>query len=319
MISKFKFGESLHLLLSALSISNNRLSKGINVDSSLISRWLHEQRIPSYHSKHIENIALFLSQSILNLFQEQRLNEAINLIYENPDEILGTKDRVMKALLKSQGYSLEGKKIETTKKLSLNPIQIINLSKEDYIVIGSKNILLATLSLIEIATHKKCKNHNMIYISYSNNIDISNFYEDFIDWRDVVLKSLTHGYTVKFLFKVNRKLNLNMIINFLHFAKPLIETGRFLPYYYNAYDTFDLGSESTIIPGIGALTCLSTNANSEIDSAFYMKNQVVIDILSDNFNTFISTSCKSLSEYYTLDHNDSFIESESIDVNYFRD
>lgn len=70
MSEKVTFGECLRLLLLALDISNNRLAKGINVDASLVSRWLHEQRIPSYNSDHLENIAVFLSENILNSLQK---------------------------------------------------------------------------------------------------------------------------------------------------------------------------------------------------------------------------------------------------------
>ena len=110
MIKKIRFGECLNMLLSALNISNNRLSKSINVDSSLISRWLHEKRIPSYRTNYIENISEYLSQNILNSFQEQRLDEVINTLCENIDSKMSVKDKINKVLLEAQGYSLETKK-----------------------------------------------------------------------------------------------------------------------------------------------------------------------------------------------------------------
>jgi len=308
MITKIKFGECLHLLLSALDISNNRLSKAINVDSSLISRWMHEKRIPLYHSNYIENIASFLSQNVLNSFQEQHLNEAINIISVNIDKTLDTKDRIMKALLQSQGCSLESKKAALGKKNSdLKSIQRINLSKENNIIIGRKNIISAMLSLIEIAIKEKCINNNVIYMSCNSNINVTNFYDDFICLRDVVLKALRNGYTVRFLFKLTR--NLTATINFIKFLQPLIETGHLLLYYYKAYDTFDFGRESTIIPNIGALSILSTTPSFGIDSAFYIENQVGIDILSNNFNAILFNSSKSLVKYYTLDESLEYIDS----------
>jgi len=148
MITKVKFGKCLQLLLDSLNISGNRLSKEINVDSSLISRWIHEQRIPPYHSNYIDSIATSLSQHILNSIQEENLNAVTNIVCGNISTDLSTKDRIMKALLEAQGRSLEGKKKETAqKKILLNPIKKINLSKEDNnIIIGRKNVLDAMLS-----------------------------------------------------------------------------------------------------------------------------------------------------------------------------
>ncbi len=123
MTTKIKFGECLHLLMSSLDISNSRLSKGLNLDSSLISRWLHEKRIPAYHSNYIESISSFLSEGILNSFQKQRLDDAINLVCPNLDETLTTKDRITKALLESQGFSLECKKTPIIKQLPLSHLR----------------------------------------------------------------------------------------------------------------------------------------------------------------------------------------------------
>lgn len=313
MISKVKFGESLRLLLSALDMSNNRLAKGINVDSSLISRWLNEQRIPIYNSNHLGSISIFLSKSILNSLQEQHLNEAIHLICANIDLILNTKDRIMKALLESQGCSFEYKKEDTIKqKSSTKSIKIINLLEKDSIIIGRINILSAMLSLIEEATKENLKGYNVIYMSFNRSLSVVKFHEDFILLRDVVLKALKRGYTVKFLFNLHH--NMKESLNFIIFAKPLIETGAFLLYYHKFHNAYHTDREVTIIPGIGALSCLSTNPNSEIDSAFYIKNQLGIDVLGSNFNAFLLSSCKPLMKYYTLDKNlvykDSLVKNE---------
>ncbi|MBU3144121.1 hypothetical protein [Clostridium sp. CF012] len=311
MITKIKFSECLRLLLSALDMSNNRLAKGINVDSSLVSRWLHEQRIPSYNSNHLEAIALFLSKSILNSLQEQRLNEYINTI--NIDITLNAKDKIMKVLLESQGYSMDSKKKDAIfKKNSTKSVEIINLPDKNSLIIGRKKILSAMLSLIEKSTKVTCKKNNIIYISFNSSSNVIKPYEDFMRWRDVVLKALKHGYTVKFIFDLMDNLKESLI--FLNFAKPLLETGTFLIYYYKFYETFNFGREVTIIPGIGALSCLSTSHNSEVYGAFYVKSEVGIDILGDNFNAFLLSSSKPLMKYYTLDKNlaycDSIVKSE---------
>ncbi|MBU3155365.1 hypothetical protein LL037_24200 [Clostridium estertheticum] len=313
MITKVKFGECLQLLLSSLDMSNNRLSKGINVDSSLISRWLHEQRIPSYHGNYIESITNFLSENILNSIQEERLNDVLNIVCGHAYVKIPIKGKLMKALLESQGRSLEGKRIRTNKK--------IDLSNKDNnnIIIGRKNVLASILTLIETAGKEKCKNNNVIYLSSDNNLDLIKIQEDFIGWKEAILKALINGWTVKFLFKLNQ--NTKEIMNLILLAIPLLETGRFLLYYYKTYDVASQGREVAIIPGKGALSCFSTSLNSEIDCAFYTNNQVGIDILCKNFNIILLPLSKSLMEYYDLDeslaYNNSLDESDNTSGNQF--
>ncbi|MCB2357820.1 hypothetical protein [Clostridium estertheticum] len=307
MITKVKFGECLQLLLSSLDMSNNRLAKGINVDSSLISRWLHEQRIPSYHGNYIESITNFLSENIFNSIQEQRLHDVLNIVCGNAYINIPIKGKLMKALLESQGRSLEGKRIRTNKK--------IDLSNKDNnnIIIGRKNVLAAILTLIEKAGKEKCKDNNVICLSSDNNLDLMKIQEDFIGWKEAILKALINGWTVKFLFKLNQ--NIKEIMNLILFTIPLLETGRFFLYYYKTYDVASQGREVVIIPGEGAFSCFSTTLNSEIDCAFYTNNQVGIDILCKNFNIILLPLSKSLMDYYDLDesiaYNNSLDESDN--------
>ncbi|MGK0468644.1 hypothetical protein [Clostridium sp.] len=294
MITKVKFGEYLKLLLSSLDISNSRLAKGINVDSSLISRWLHEQRIPSYHGNYIESITNFLCGNILNSIQEQRLNDVLNIVCGNIDITMSWKDRIMRALLEAQGCSLEDKKLRNDKKIDLS-------NDNNNIIIGRKNVLAAILSLIEVAGKEKCENNNVICLSSDNNLDLIKIQEDFAGWKEAILEALINGWTVKFLFKLNQ--NLKEIINLILISIPLIQTGRFLPYFYKTYDTPSLGREVIVIPYKEAFSCFSTGINSEIDCAMHTVNQVGIDILYKNFNSILLPLSKPLIKYYDLEEN----------------
>ena len=61
----------------ALDISMNQLSKAINVDSSLVSRWVSGKRIPAYNTIYIDSITEYFSRNIKNSFQEQNLNKVL--------------------------------------------------------------------------------------------------------------------------------------------------------------------------------------------------------------------------------------------------
>jgi hypothetical protein len=126
LTSNIKFGECLKFLLSTLDISSNKLSKAINVDSSLVNRWIHEKRIPAYTTTYIESISDYLSMNIHNTFQEKRLNEFFLNVYENSEsaniDADSTKKKIKRALLEAQGYSIEcnRKEQKEAKALSAN-------------------------------------------------------------------------------------------------------------------------------------------------------------------------------------------------------
>ncbi len=61
MSEQFLFGECLGVFLSELNVSRSRLAKEINVDRSLVSRWISGERIPSYDASYLEDISRFLS------------------------------------------------------------------------------------------------------------------------------------------------------------------------------------------------------------------------------------------------------------------
>ena len=53
------FGECLKELIEIFNLNGSILAKGINVDSSLVYKWLRNERVPSYNSTHIDSIANF--------------------------------------------------------------------------------------------------------------------------------------------------------------------------------------------------------------------------------------------------------------------
>lgn len=339
MLTNVKFGEFLKLLLSALDISINRLSKAINVDSSLVNRWINGKRIPPYNTLYIESISEYLSKNVQNTFQMQHLNELLLNVNEDNESAVDLKEKIKKALKEAQGYSYECKKEETkaitthmknkeeiSKSLTNNNfdferensisdepytwnapnhINSIPLSSNDKIIFGIKNIFTAGISLLETAVSQQCKDNNIIYITYNNDLDIKAFScNELMLWRDLLLNALNNGWYVIFLLRLNN--NINRTIKFMNFVLPLMKTGRFNIYYFKKYGVFATERELYVISGIGALSCFSTNPNSEISCAFYLENKAAVDILKDYFNVLLETYAKPLIKYYSQDINSEY-------------
>ncbi|NLK35905.1 MAG: helix-turn-helix transcriptional regulator, partial [Gracilibacteraceae bacterium] len=70
------FGECLKKLLKIMNLKGSALAKGINVDPSLVYKWLRNERVPSYSSYHIDSITDFLMKCIINSFQHTKIINA---------------------------------------------------------------------------------------------------------------------------------------------------------------------------------------------------------------------------------------------------
>lgn len=330
MITNIKFGECLKFLLSTLDISINRLSKAINVDSSLVNRWIHGKRIPSYGTPYIDGISEYLSNNVYNTFQRQSINELFLNVCEDNELTYNIKEKIKKLLLESQGYSIVSKKKEgkesnnfsankekTPKFIDKNQYDIISenttlntdnithfssLSKEDKIIFGSENVLAASISLLEAAAKKQCRDSNTIYVTYNNDRYLESYPNNsLINWRNALLKAINNGWNVVTLLKLNN--NTDRTIEFINLAKPLIQTGKFVTYYIKKYDSFATGEEVIIIPKIGVLSCFSNNLSSEVCSAFYLKNKAAVDVLKNHFINFIRTCALPLVKNYSDENN----------------
>lgn len=328
MKEKMKFGSCLKILLTTLGINMNQLSKAINVDSSLVSRWINNKRIPSVNASYIDNISEYLSKNIHNTFQMQNLNELfINICEDNELLLEDIKLKIKKVLLESQGYSIECEKndgstskeqiskllnyyqsdceetkteVDSSNKRMFKYTQFIDLSQEDKVVIGNKNVFAASIHLFETAAKKRGKKGDVIYISFINDIGIINdSYTYLVYFRNLVLKVIEKGWNVCFLLRLTN--NIDRTIKFMNFAAPLINSGKFSPYYLKKYDMSTASKEIIVVPEAGALFCLPNNPYSKIDNAFYFKNTVAVDIVKNYFNAVLATDAKLLVKFYTRD------------------
>lgn len=309
-----KFSECLISLLSILDISANRLSKAINVDSSLVNRWVNGKRVPGYSSLHIQSIAEYFAKNILNSLQVQRLNELFLRVCGNHEFTGDQKEKITKILLEAQGFSIECKRKEQKQSKQSNSQQLycqnineltpsVVLSSADKIIFTTEDIFSAAVSLLEIAARQKCGINNTIYITYNSDLDIVN--RDLIRClRNALLKVINNGWNVILLLRLNN--NTNRMIRLINFAKPLIKTGRFNPYYINKYDTSASSKENLTIPGIGVLSCFSTKSNSEINCAFYLRNKFAVKVFTDYYQIVLADYAQPLTKYYSPENSIDF-------------
>jgi len=334
-MNNMTFGECLKRLLSALDVSMNRLSKAINVDNSLVNRWIHGERIPPYGTSYIENIADYLSKNVHNTFQINRLNEALQSDCKCSNDEDNIEEKIKKLLYESQGYSIEHKSKEKKKlknkainmnnaKLTSashvnfeneNKIEIIRnnipdfntsveLSSNDKIIFGNENIFLAWIYLLENALKQNCNDNKIIYVTFNNSsVDMINNNDKLILLRDHFSLAINNGWKILILVKIDN--NIGRTVKFIKFVWPLIETEGLILYNYKKYGIVDAERETYIISGVGALSIFTNNKTSGIDCAFYLRSKQAVEVLEDYFNVLLKNHTRLLLKKYTKD---SYIE-----------
>lgn len=334
MNSNISFGECLKYLLTTLDISMSRLSKVINVDSSLINRWIHGKRIPPYGTSYIEKIAEFLSKNIYNTYQIEKINELYKKIYGDTRFINNEEEKIRKMLLETQGYSIENKKIEKIahknyyansnhnqvfklhskymKEQGKNEInnnfnQITNsiqLSHDDMIICEIDNIFTAAITLTEEAAKKKSSKGNVIYITFDNKDFNTISYKKLNYWKDTLLKAIGNDWQVIYLMKVDNNANITYI--FFNLLLPLIQTKKVTLFSFDKYDTISSQRLVFLASGIGAMSSFPTNSNFITDRCFYFKNHAAIDIFKNYIEVLIETQAHSILNYYSENNNDEY-------------
>lgn len=325
-----KFSDCLKLMLSNLGISSNRLSKAINVDSSLVNRWINGKRIPSYHTAYIEQISEFLAKNIYNTYQKQRISDLITEACGSNDNSLPIKDQIFHMLSEAQGYSLEcyqkelkehkstGKKAHSLYSEEITALGTSSsFSAKDKILIGQQMITQTTLHLLEDIGKKRPRKDDTIYIVLDDlptNIYIDHELKNF---QDSLIRIMENGWNLLLLIKPIQ--DIDCYIDFINFLKPLIHSNKFHLYYMKRYDSYVMGEKLIIVPNTGALICLHNELPASLSNAFYFTNQAAVTIYLSHFKELMARGAKPLIEHCesSLHYNNHLLKLEEAEYSRF--
>ncbi|MEA4827042.1 MAG: XRE family transcriptional regulator [Clostridium sp.] len=336
------FGECLSELLKIFNIKGSSLSRAINVDSSLIYKWLGNKRVPSYNSPYINLITSFFVNNINNSFQKEIIIETLRKWSSKELDTINVEEEIRKHLLESQGYSIElllnknnKRKFEVlpntrdmtypneTSKLDLINKNIII---EDFdsrkklfcgtdtvnIINGNKEVLYSALNILESIPKQPCDNNDTILITFNSNMDLLPTYKEFnIKWKNALYNVLKNGWKVIYLVNLND--NVKRTIKIIEDMQLALSTGRYYIYYYKRKSDIFSANELIIVPKICALYCFSSHLKNQIDSAFFFKSKKSIEILSGHFSQIFSSAKPLLNSYPSqqcIEFHSVFTESE---------
>jgi len=300
-----EFGQSLEYLLTSLNISINRLAKAINVDGSLVNRWVNGRRIPAYNSMYIEDITEFLARNVKNSWQIKHIEKLFEEVGGTDVDSLSIEDKIRKILYESQGYSIEiQKKKKADSKLQRNMKErtflsscLYHLSPQDKIIFGTPNILEVINETLDYAVGSLLPAKRRIYITFFNEVFIdNNDYEHLIRFQNLLLKLLQNNWEVHLLAKLND--NNHRTLELINFIKVFICSGQFFIYYLDNNDQTLVGKDYVVIPGYCAVACFIINF---INACSFFRTSAAVELYTKYVENLISNYGQPLLTYYPLE------------------
>lgn len=320
MKENITYGECLAEVLKALDLKSSRLAREINIDSSLVYKWLRNERIPPYNSLYINLILNCLSKIITNPFQRKSI---IELLSDYGFQLSDTSDTnilnsLRQILENSQGYSIKLKnKMKSERSHSSSGAAVIagfnnnidiKSSSNDcrrckmafcdnfiknrkisdgfdnvQIVKGSLEVTDSLVALLAQAPEKPLSDDNAILITLYNDLQLQLFTRDiYHDYIKNLYDLLSNGW--KCILHIMLDNNTDRTIKIIEGVQSLLATGNLSIYYYpNKTYIHAKEAELCVIPQTGALLCLPAYTSDQVDSAFLFRSKISIEILSSRY------------------------------------
>jgi len=341
------FGECLDAILNALDIRCSKLAKEINVDPSLVYKWIRGERVPSYDTPYIELISNYITTRTNNNFHTEAITDLLSKygIEITSDTDLNNIIRLW--LQNAQGYSIKLKKkakarknnnldniysvasllknfdtIKFTKKNNYKPNNIdhdsamngnIFCSYDNIQVIkGRIEVIYSIIKLLKQACKEPDSDDDKILITFNSEMDI--LLND-IDLRHKFLyalyDALNYGWSI--IFEITLNNNTQRTIKIIECLQSLISRGNLAIYYHKINDDIFVLNELYIIPHTGALFCFSSKAGHQVDRAFWYHEKESIDTLTTYYFqqlTFAKPLLKSYPSQKTIEFQQAFAEAE---------
>lgn len=313
----------LKQLLNILSINENKLAKAINVDPSLVSRWVNGKRPISTKSDYIKVISDYLSKNVYDKVQiskiqsmcqhlEVETNRDYNDVKENIHNLLEASQRRIIANIKSERY-----KESNNAKLDVSqyPYCVNDIQKysDEYAHEYSNNnicygaqkfeiyyenisILNKLYNMFKGAEYTKPVSQNTIMITFLSNIDFTHDYDIFNSRLLKILPGIiANGWNISLILLFNNnKYKTKKIIQLI---KEILPTSSVNIYYIKKYGMINNPVDTIIVPGIGAMTCFYNAENTRIENAFFFNDKAVMNILEKQFLNLYSQSIPLLNIY----------------------
>ena len=341
------FGECLAAILNALDLKCSKLAREINVDPSLIYKWLRGERVPPYDTPYITLISDYVARKISNSYQRETIIDLLDKHEIGTPETnrMDIQNRIKLWLQEAQGYSMKLKKKASTRKRNnsdnvssiagfLNSIDTKRNESEagfkehdsdinrNYfhscdkiqVIKGRMEVLYSAIKLFNQAKKEPAPDDDMILITFNSEMDILLDDKDLrYKWLHALYDALSYGWNIILQIKLNN--NIQRTIKIIEDLQILLSQGHLSIYYHKTNDDIFVLNELYIVPRTGALFCFSSNDGKQVDRAFWYHEKESIDALSSYFFQYLSFAKPLLKSYpsqKTIEYLQALTEAEEV-------
>lgn len=308
------YGQCLSDILEAYDLKCSKLAREINIDSSLIYKWLRNERVPPYDSPYIELIINCLSKREINIHQRKALIEVLN---DNEIEVFEPNDTLILKHLKSilqnaQAYSI---KLHDKLKNNRRGYQKDKHSICDSVQVfrGSTDVLHAAVSLLDQALKIPLPSRDSIIVTIDSELKLLLLEKSLSRQFFLKLHELQNkGW--KLIMEIKLDHNIDRIIKIIEDIQMLLSGGNLSIYYLDKLGNNPvMGNELIVVPELGALLGFSAFTKGVIDSAFLFRSKNSMDLLSAQFFQSINYAKPLIKTYpsqMSMEFHQVFAESE---------
>jgi len=344
------FSECLTAILDALDLKCSKLAKEINVDPSLIYKWLRGERVPPYDTPYIDLISNYIAGKISNNFQMKAITDLLDKHgIELSESNMDLQNKIKIWLLEAQGYSIKLKKKEKTRiKNNWDNVSSVagffkNIDNIKYIkgdnckpdmigydsainesiicsydniqvIKGRMEVIYSIIKLLKQAQKEPKSEDNIILITINSEMDIL-LDDEYLKYELIhtLYDAISYGWNI--IFQIRLDNNIQRTISIIEAMQALLSQGNITIYYHKTTDNVFILNELCIIPDTGALFCFSSKIGQEVDRAFRYYEKESIDILKAYFFqqlTFAKPLLKSYPPQKTIEFQQAFAEMEEV-------
>lgn len=300
------FGECLTMLLDKFSISGSKLSRALNVDPSLVNKWMHNKRVVPHNSNYIEQIADYICKCVPSYILEEAVSDMIEMFklkigrYEKQRcckaivELLSSTQDVVNMVREGDGNLnlsntafLESADLVGTGSTRLKArIAKSSLSGMCTAIEGLDNIMDTASLLLSETLQKFQSGPGTIMATNFTDLDIVSQYKGYrTDFYNLLMELFKRDWGMVRLYRLNNNLTRNTGI--LTEINCMLKSDKFIPYYFNSFGTSTDVGEMLIIPGVGALWGFSSSLGPTIDKALLIRNNEALKFLDLWFNSLL--------------------------------
>lgn len=304
------FTKKLNTFMTELNISNIKLSKSLNIDASLVSRYKNGERIPSSKNKIITDLCNFLITLDLNkisdilnisnndISKSEIKEQLLNYFYEEIEDIDSTS---IDSFLKN----LDESSFEVNLALSMSPDLLKGTSgkkKESEIYYGEDGLRASVLRILTNIA-KDSKSRELCFFS-DEPIEWLTKDKNFTKkWAMLMFYILNKKNTMKIIHNVNR--NLDEILLELENWLPFYMTGKVTPYYFKENNDNHFSNTIFIAPELCSMYSSHVTGIKNNIPYFYNNEKNEIKCFEDQFNKLL-TYCNPILKQYTLSNINEF-------------